>query len=148
MNRLAGNILPFLPEIVSHEMGNPSQLKEFELKDFMWVMQHRTVGNLESLNNGSRRFKWGFRNDAQNVGVNIVEAQLSGAMLVMEVFPSSANLPDRESNSSQGVSSPFEVRLKFCENLVCVKELIGEKSDYDPLNQFHREDSETDVNGL
>jgi hypothetical protein len=69
-------------------------------------------------------------------------------MLVMEVFPSSADVPDPELNGSQSISSPSEVRLKFCENLVCVEALIGEKFDDDPLFQFHREECSTSLDDL
>jgi hypothetical protein len=61
-------------------------------------------------------------------------------MLVIEIFPSSAELRDAESNSSQSASSSSEVRLKFSKNLVCVKAFIGEKFDHDHLFHFQRED--------
>jgi hypothetical protein len=35
------------------------------------------------------------------------------------------------------------VRLKFCENLACLKALIGGKFNDDLLFQFHREDCQT-----
>jgi hypothetical protein len=63
-------------------------------------------------------------------------------MLVMEVFPSSADHADPESNSSQSVCSPSELGLKCCRNLVCVKAFIGEKFDDDPLFEFHRDEWE------
>jgi hypothetical protein len=69
-------------------------------------------------------------------------------MLVMEVFPSSADLPDPELNGSQSISSPSEVRLKFCENMVRVQALIGQKFIDDPLFQFHREECSTPFNDL
>ena len=106
-------------------------------------MQHGPVRNLERVSNRSRRFKWVFPNDAQNGGVNLIEGRPSDAMLVMEAFPSSADLPDLGLNSSQSRGPPSEVRLKFYENLVCIKALIGEKFDDNPLFQFHREDCPT-----
>jgi hypothetical protein len=116
-------------------------MKGSKLNYCISVMLHHIVRNLESLSNRSRRFKGGFPNDAQNSSVNMVEEPLSGAMLVMEVFPPSADLPDPESNSSQSVGSPSEVRLKFCLNLVCFAALIGQTFDDHPLFQFHRENS-------
>jgi hypothetical protein len=105
-------------------------------------MQHGTVRNLESLSNILRRFKWGFPNDAQNGGVNLVKRRPSRMMLVMDVLPSSGDLPDPESNGSQSGGSPSEVHLKFYEDLVRVKAFIGEKFDDDPLFQFMARTSE------
>jgi hypothetical protein len=78
-------------------------MKEFESKNLMWVVQGLNVQYLEQMRDGSRSFKWIFPNDAQNGGVNIIEGRPSGAMLVMEVFSSSADLPYPEPNSSQSV---------------------------------------------
>jgi hypothetical protein len=93
-NHLASKILPFLPEIIGPQMGNLSQRKGFESKNLMSVVQDRTARNLEQM-----------RNDAQNGGVNIIEGPPSGAMLVMEVFLSSADLPYPEPNSSQSIGA-------------------------------------------
>jgi hypothetical protein len=95
-NHVADSIFRFLPEIIRQQMGNLSEMKRFELKYFMQGMEHSTVRNRESLSNRSRGVTATFPIDAQNGGGNIVEGRPSGAMLVMEAFPSSADLRDPE----------------------------------------------------
>jgi hypothetical protein len=62
---------------------------------------------------------------------------LSDAMLVMEVFPCSADFLDPEANISQFIGFLCEIGLQCCQNRVGLKPLLGEKFDDDSLRQFH-----------
>jgi hypothetical protein len=74
----------------------------FALNDLHNIAQHL---NDYFIHNGLRLLRIN-SNEWRSGSVNIIEGRSSGAMLVMEVFPSSADLPDPELNGSQSISSP------------------------------------------
>jgi hypothetical protein len=138
-DQLSRNSLPLLPEIVSQELGNPLQMKRLEPKSFVYLMQYDAVQDFERLRNGSHSFKSGLSNDTRNGGINVIAWWPSGAMLVMEIFPYSGDLPNPERNSTQGISFLSDMTLSFSGNLVGVKVVFGEKCDENPLLQFHQD---------
>jgi hypothetical protein len=75
----------------------------------------------------------GLAKDVQDLGVNMIEGWPPGAVLAMEVFPTSSYLSHPESNSSQCIRFVFEVCVQFCEDLVGIRVLLRLKFDDDSL---------------
>jgi hypothetical protein len=111
-------------------------------------MKRLELGNVARLYNRPRRLKWGFSREAKNHSVNVIRYSSSGAMLVIEVFTSSADLPYPERDSSPHISFLSEMRLQLCHHLVRVKALLHGKFDDNSLLQFYQDKRSTSPSGI
>jgi hypothetical protein len=84
------------------------------------MVQHNTVLGSECLCHWANWLKEGFTKDVQDLGINMVKEEPSGAVLVTEVVPASYYLFHPESNSWQCMCVVFEACLYVLVDLVGV----------------------------